>query len=158
AANGPVRAIAQSGNTLYIGGSFTLIGPPTGPGVPLDTLAGVPAGPFPRVTGVVRAVIPDGARGWYIGGSVTFVRGLPRANLARILSDGSVASWRPEANDTVYALAQVGSNVYVGGAFTGAGGQPRNYIAAIDAASGLATSWNPNASDAVLALGASGGT
>jgi hypothetical protein len=39
-----------------------------------------------------------------------------------------------------------------GGYFSRAGGQPRNSLAAIDTASGLATSWNPNANDRVYAV------
>ena len=41
-----------------------------------------------------------------------------------------------------------GSTVYAGGSFTSIGGQPRNYIAALDATSGAATAWNPNANQA----------
>jgi len=38
------------------------------------------------------------------------------------------------------------------------GGQGRNYLAAIDSQTGLATSWNPGPDDCVNALAASGGT
>src|SRR5262245_10374205 len=55
APNGPVRAITLSGNTLYVGGAFNLVGPVTGSGVPLDTLTATPTAPYPKVTGVVRA-------------------------------------------------------------------------------------------------------
>ena len=51
-----------------------------------------------------------------------------------------------------------GSTVYAGGAFTSIGGQARNYIAALDAATGAATAWNPNANDRVHALAVSGST
>jgi hypothetical protein len=37
-----------------------------------------------------------------------------------------------------------GTLVYAGGSFTSIGSQPRNQIAALDAATGLATGWNPN--------------
>jgi hypothetical protein len=43
----------------------------------------------------------------------------------------------------VSALAVSGSTVYAGGQFTGIGGQPRSNVAALDAATGLATAWNP---------------
>ena len=58
----------------------------------------------------------------------------------------------------VYALAVSGGTVYAGGDFTSIGGQPRNYIAALDAASGAATSWNPNANGPVFVLALSGAT
>ncbi|GIW09481.1 MAG: hypothetical protein KatS3mg061_0538 [Dehalococcoidia bacterium] len=48
-------------------------------------------------------------------------------------------------DDWVYALAVSGSTVYVGGGFTSVGGQTRNRLAALDAATGNVTSWNPNA-------------
>ena len=51
-----------------------------------------------------------------------------------------------------------GSTVYAGGDFVSIGGQTRNYIAALDAASGLPTSWNPNADGAVYALALSDST
>jgi predicted small secreted protein len=44
----------------------------------------------------------------------------------------------------VSALAVTGQTVYAGGSFTSVGGQPRNYIAAIDATTGSATGWNPD--------------
>ncbi|GIW09479.1 MAG: hypothetical protein KatS3mg061_0536 [Dehalococcoidia bacterium] len=56
------------------------------------------------------------------------------------------------------ALAVSGSTVYVGGLFTSVGGQARNYLAALDAATGNVTSWNPNANGSVYALAVSGST
>ena len=47
--------------------------------------------------------------------------------------------------------------VYAGGKFTSIGGQPRNYIAALDA-TGAATNWNPNANAEVNALALGGST
>ena len=48
------------------------------------------------------------------------------------------------------ALAVSGGTVYAGGNFTSIGGQTRNYLAAVDSATGLATSWNPNANGDVV--------
>jgi hypothetical protein len=42
--------------------------------------------------------------------------------------------------------------VYAGGQFTTIGGQGRNRIAALDAATGNATAWNPSANSTVSAL------
>ena len=47
--------------------------------------------------------------------------------------------------------------LYAGGGFTAVGGQPRNYIAALDNATSAATSWNPNAGSTVYALAVDGG-
>ena len=43
------------------------------------------------------------------------------------------------ANSTVSALAVGGSTVYAGGYFTSIGGRSRNYIAALDPVTGVAT-------------------
>jgi len=48
--------------------------------------------------------------------------------------------------------------MYVGGAFTTVGGQPRSSIAALDATTGIATAWNPGANNEVGALAAAGNT
>ena len=58
---------------------------------------------------------------------------------------------------SVTALAISGSAIYAGGSFTSVnGGTVRNYLAAIDLTSGIATAWNPNMSSSVSALAISG--
>ena len=160
--NGDVNAVVRSGNTLYIGGGFTRVGPVTGGGVPIDATSGVPESGFPKVDGYVSSVAPDGSGGWYIGGLFTAVGGIPRQNIARILADHSVAAWNPGASSEVSALVVSGNLVYVGGWFGIIGGQTRSHIAALDATTGFATTWNPNASapsfPGVAALAVSGTT
>ncbi len=156
-ANGNVLAMVAAGGTIYIGGNFTQVGPATGSAVPLDAATGLPLG-LPLVAGTVNAVAPDGSGGWCVGGSFTHVGGIPRSNLARILADHTLSAWDPGANGLVNSLAVSGGTVYVGGNFTSIAGQARNWIAALDATTGLATGWNPNANGTVLALAVSGGT
>ena len=51
----------------------------------------------------------------------------------------------PNANEWVYSIAvQADGKILAGGFFTSIGGQPRNYIARLDATTGLADSFNPN--------------
>jgi hypothetical protein len=155
--NASVNAMVQSGNTLYIGGYFTYVGPHTGSGVPLDATSGAPVDAYPEVAGgYVNAVLPDGSGGWYIGGSFTRVGSVPRNRLAHILADNSLSAWDPDANGSVSVLMVSGGTLYVGGDFTGVGGQARNRIAALDLTTGLATAWDANADGTVLALAASG--
>jgi hypothetical protein len=155
--DGTVRSVVRAGGTIYVGGAFGLVGPATGGGVPIDNLGAVPYGSFPKVTGQVYDVIPDGSGGWYIGGLFTAVGGVPRSNLAHVVG-GAVSSWNPSANYIVYALAKSGSTIYVGGSFNNVGGQPRSCIAALDATTGAATAWDPSANGVVYALVVSGST
>jgi hypothetical protein len=155
--NGSVEAAAVSGNTLYIGGNFSRVGPATGGAVPIDASSGLPVAGFPKVVGTVQTIVSDGAGGWYLGGTFTWVGGQARSNLAHIEANLAVSPWAPSANNTVNAIAVSGGTVYVGGTFTSVGGQPRNYLAELSAASGLATAWNPNPNASVTALAVNGG-
>jgi hypothetical protein len=156
--DGQVRAVARAGGTIYVGGAFTRVGPATGGGAALDAASGLLIASFPKVTGAVYAVAPDGAGGWYIGGEFAAVGGLARSNLAHIAAGPAVSGWNPGANGAVRVLAVSGSTVYAGGDFSNIGGQPRNRIAALDATTGTPTTWNPNASGGVNALVVSGST
>src|SRR5438477_4441633 len=113
--NGAVDAMVRSGTLLYIGGDFTSVGPASGSGVPINTSTGAAVTPFPKVTGLVFAVVPDGAGGWYVGGSFTQIGGMPRSNIARILASGAVSGWNPGADGDVRALGLYGSTLYAGG-------------------------------------------
>ena len=167
--NGTVNAIARSGNTLFIGGSFTSVGPCMGGGVPLDLETGLPRRPFPRVNGRVTAVVSDGAGGWFVGGHFSAVEGAPHMNLAHVLTDGSVSPWSPiivggdrliRVPDRdlrragVDALVLSGHTLYVAGLFVTVNGQARNNIAAFDAASGALRSWDPDANGEVRCIAA----
>lgn len=146
-----VRAMAVADDgTVYAGGTFTRMGPMTGGGVPLDAGSGEPPAAFAKVDGAVFAVAPDGAGGWYIGGSFAKVGGEPRRNLAHILSDGSLdPSWDPGTAWSSYpseayvgALTCEGGVLYVAGGFDALGGAARLGLGAVDA-SGQVTGWAP---------------
>jgi hypothetical protein len=162
--NGQVLAIARSGNTIYLGGNFSEIGPRTGPLVSIGEASGAADPTLPQVSGgeaTIAAVIGDGAGGEYIGGNFTHVGGVARSNVAHILANGTVdPAWNPDANGEVDALALSDGTVYLGGDFNGAdsinGTQTRNYAAAVDATTGIDTGWNPDANGDVLALAVSG--
>ncbi|MDX2128105.1 MAG: PQQ-binding-like beta-propeller repeat protein [Chloroherpetonaceae bacterium] len=158
--NGQVNAIAIVGDTAFIGGNFTIVGPASGQGVVLDTSLGLRDDKFPKVVGVVLTVVADGTGGWIIGGEFTAVGGEPRNRLARIKEDKTLdPTWNPNVNNIVYSLAISGSTVYAGGNFTTVNGStPRNYLAAFDLTTGTATGWNPNANSNVYALAVLGNT
>ncbi|HET9252354.1 MAG TPA: FlgD immunoglobulin-like domain containing protein [Candidatus Eisenbacteria bacterium] len=152
APDGPVRAITQSNNTIYIGGSFSLVGPHSGPAVAIDYFSATAQTPYPRVNGVVRAVEPDGNGGWYLGGSFTAVQGQLRNNLAHINADGAVTPWNPDVNGEVHDIALGSGVVYVAGVFSAVGPTARSYVAAIDSNTGLALAFTCTPNGAVTEL------
>ena len=155
-ANGQVRAMASSGNTMYLGGDFTQLGPATGSGVPVAADTGVPQA-LPKIDGSVSVVLPDGVGGWYVGGNFTRIGGQTRLNLARLAADFSVTTWNPGPTNSVYALCLSGNRLYVGGGFTSIAGQSRSRIAAFDVTTGALQTWNPGADGLVFAIASRGG-
>jgi hypothetical protein len=159
--NGSVNASALVGNTLYIGGQFSYVGPYLGSFIALDatTAAVIPA--WPRVEGTVYASAADGSGGFYIGGLFNKVGGVAHDCLAHIHADGSVDPWDPGVVGVprlISAIVVDGGTVYVGGWFSSIGGQARNNLAAIDATTGAVTAWNPGTDSNVHALALSGTT
>ena len=150
--DGEVRAVAYKDNKIFIGGAFSKVGPMTGGFATFDAADGSSVPPFVGVAGTVNAIIPDGAGGYYVGGSFTGIKGQLRNNIAHIDASGSATSWSPNVTGIVHALAIQGSTVYVGGAITQVDGQPRSNLAAIDAATGVLTEWSPNPNGSVKAL------
>jgi hypothetical protein len=153
-----VLAIGTLGHTIYLGGSFLFVGPSTGGGVPCDAHSAAPLAFYPRVVGRVYTVVADGQGGWYIGGLFSYVGGQPRANLAHILADGSVAAWAPDPDLQVWAIALAGSTVYVGGDFNFVGGLPRAHLVALSPASSAPLPWVCDINSRVTSLVAIGPT
>lgn len=92
--NGTVRCFATKGDTLFVGGDFSHVGPFTGGLLPVDATTGLSASSFDIVDGDVNAVISDGAGGWYVGGSARIDTmnwcNLPVAFVRHILPDRSM--------------------------------------------------------------------
>jgi len=58
-----VRAVARDGNTIYIGGTFTFVGPPNGKAVTVDASSGtVTTAPKPNAASLISGTHPDAAR------------------------------------------------------------------------------------------------
>jgi trimeric autotransporter adhesin len=150
-ADGPVEAIASSGENVYLGGSFTTIGPRTGQGVLFNSDLSARDTAIPQVSGgsgQVNVVIPDGAGGWYVGGNFTEVGGLARSDLAHILANDTVdPSFTPNPDGNVQELSLSGSTLVVVGQFETIGGQERRGFAAVETATGAATAFDPKSND-----------
>ena len=140
---------AGSGNLLFLGGSFSSLSRRTGHWVRFDA-SGARDVTWPEVDGPVRAVVADGAGGWYVGGAFAHVAGQPRAGLAHVGPGGELDQiWSPDVIDywdrgpgEVTALAVVGDTVFVAGDFDEIDGHERNTLAAVDAVSGRVRAWN----------------
>jgi trimeric autotransporter adhesin len=156
-----VLTTTQANNLVYLGGSFTKVGPATGSMVAVDVGTAEVLKPYPQVLGTVLAVVPDASGGVFLGGSFTHVAGQPRLNLAHLDANGNLTSWNPglgASNSTIRALAVSGTTVYLGGFFSSVGGQSRANLAAVDATTGVPTSWTPNPNGQIHSLAVQGMT
>jgi hypothetical protein len=152
--NGGVYASTVVGNTLYLGGTFSRVGPATGGLMPVLATTGVPLQAPLLVDGTIKAIVSDGAGGFYVGGLFRHINGLARNSLARISADGTVRAWDPNVTGIVNAILVSGGKVYLGGTFSQVGAQGRNNLAAVDTTTGaVVAGWNPNASSSVNAMG-----
>jgi trimeric autotransporter adhesin len=92
--NGAVRCFATKGDTLFVGGDFTHVGPFTGGLLPVEATTGASTPSFGIIDGDVNVVISDGVGGWYVGGSARIDTmnwcNLPVAFVRHILPDRSV--------------------------------------------------------------------
>ena len=177
--SGEVNALAVSGEIVYVGGTFTIIGTNSQTRKRIAALkASGAAGEGEATTwkpnatsGAVNALAVSGEV-VYVGGTFTVIgtNSQTRKRIAALKAsgaagEGEATTWKPNATSgAVNALAVSGEIVYVGGTFTviGTNSQSRNLIAAIKTnataeATAEATTWNPNAtSGEVSALAVSG--
>jgi trimeric autotransporter adhesin len=144
-----VRAIAPSGNDVYVGGRFVTAG-----GASANYIArwnGTAWGPLGSgVDNVVRAIAVHGTN-VYVGGLFTSAGGTSSSHVARW--DGS--SWSALGSGTdssVYALAVIGSDLYAGGSFTSAGGTSASRVAKWDGATWSALGSGIDGSVSALAV------
>ncbi|MCX4697558.1 LamG-like jellyroll fold domain-containing protein [Streptomyces sp. NBC_01373] len=162
--NGIVWALAESGGTVFAGGTFSTIRPPGvasgGTGTrsavnfaAFDAATGAPTScslSFTRTTGTATvralAVSPDGET-LYAGGYFTAVSGVAVNGLAAVDIDtcAARAAFNPAFNATVRALdVAPDGTVYAGGDFTTVRGTARQRFAALTPAGAL-TPWTADA-------------
>ncbi len=111
----------------------------------------------PNANDSVASIVVQADGKILVGGDFTSIGGQTRNHIAKL--DGTTAladSFDPNANGGVSSIAvQADGKILVGGSFNGAnsiGGQTRNYIARLDAATGLADSFDPNANSFVYSI------
>ena len=151
-----------SGATIYAGGYFTSIGGQARNSIAaLDAVTGAATAWNPNASSYVNALAVSGST-VYAGGDFTSIGGQARNRIAALDAvTGTATAWDPNASDPasgINALAVSGSTVYAGGRFSSIGGQVRNNIAALDAATGAATPWNRTRTPTSRLLAVSGAT
>ena len=162
-ANNTVRVEVVSGNIAYIGGQFTTVFPAGSTGttgavtrngaaaINLDTGALLPWNP--NVTGgAVYAIKVDPNSGnVFIGGAFATVGGATHKKIVMVTSAASngtgavVSAFHPLVpNKAVRGLNVLGSQLYIGGAFTKLGSTARSFIGRVSDSSGaFDSSWTP---------------
>jgi uncharacterized delta-60 repeat protein len=165
-ASGIVRAIeVQLDGKILVGGSFfgaNSIGGQTRNRIArLDPTTGLADAFDPNAGNDVNTIAVQADGKVLAGGFFTIIGGQPRNHIARLDAvSGAADSFDPNANEFIAAiLVQADGKVLAGGGFSGAnsiGGQMRNYIARLDAATGLADSFDPNANNSVTAMAVQG--
>jgi trimeric autotransporter adhesin len=157
--NGPVNAIVVAGGKVYIGGSFSRVGPFVNGSfdsahsvirnniAALDARTGVATDWSPNADNPVYALAVSGGI-VFAGGEFDSIGGQERNWFAALDTEtGKALAWSFNADNAVLTLAVSGTTVYVGGYFDSIGGQVRGGVAAIDAKTGNVTSWAPDFSN-----------
>jgi hypothetical protein len=149
--DGRVYAIAQVGDRILLGGTFTAARNDSGDTsvvvrhglLAFDAATGTIDPAFhPDPDGDVRTILAAGdGRSVYVGGDWSRIAGTSRARVARLrVADGSVvgAFDARAVTGQVRDLALSGGRLWVGGAFTRAGGRAQGALTTLDPTTGRA--------------------
>ena len=120
APDGDVRALALCGDTLFVGGAFTLVNGQYRPGLAaFHTVTGALIATVPSAGGEVNALCRSGDR-LFVGGTFPTLGGRTLNGLAsldwRTMKLSLEQPW--SCGNTVGALAATSTDLYAGGAFT----------------------------------------
>jgi len=161
-----VYALAVSGPTVYVGGTFTTLGSNARGGLAAVDTDGTLLSWYPGAVSSVSGsagvyTLAVSSTAVYVGGNFTSIGGTLRAYAAAFnATDGTITAWDPKltAGSPVQGLVVSDSTVYLAGDFTtiNSPAVTRNYLAAVDAVNGTATAWDPNANGPGTALAVSG--
>ncbi len=141
--NGTAGALARVGNTLFVGGDFDVVGPPTGGfAIAERTDPSVVVGS--SGIGTVNRLAADGQGGWFAALAASNGHA---ATVQHLRADGSRdPAWQPpqfNGGTEVYGLFPGGSRLYVSGSFVSVNGTTRWGVVALDGATGAVLPWVP---------------
>ena len=146
---GVVGATLIDGDTLYVGGSFDQVGPPTGS---FATISAADASAVSAAATPVKPVVglaSDGHGGWYVAAEVDYSVSVS-PTIDHVLADGSHdPQWvRPRVSGVIHSLAVDGNTVFVGGYLDEVNGARRSGVAAFDGATGALLPWDARITEA----------
>ena len=149
--NGQVEAIAQVGDRIFIGGTFTQVEDAAGVhnrariAAFNATTGAVDQGFKPVLDAAVKAIVPaDDGSSIFITGGFNTVDGVTERKVAKL--DATTGA-RVAGFDTPYIVSQVrdarlvGDELVIAGSFLSIGGRPRTALASLDTATGDLTSF-----------------
>jgi hypothetical protein len=152
--DGVVYGIAQVGNEMFLGGSFTSVSPHATPGTTyslpysfgFDATTGAidTTGFLPTINGEVDSVIPGpAANEVYVAGSFSTVDGKTmHVALLNTTNGALVSTWKPSSmNGAVNRIVLANGRLYVGGNFTTVGGVSHGGLAALDPNTGVVSNY-----------------
>lgn len=142
--NGAVSTFAAVADTLYLGGSFSYIGPYSGSLTAIGRKPGDVPRALPEPNGPVHAIVSDGSGGWFVAGAFTRVAEQPRTNLVHIKADSSVDSVVfPAPEGSVKTIGFHRGQLLVAGSFVLRDGEISvSNFAILDPASGRVSDWD----------------
>jgi hypothetical protein len=147
-----VRALAVSGEAVFIGGFFNQVnGAHRRDGAAVDRLTARPLPWAPQPNNPINAVGIAG-RAVYVGGSFTRVGRVQRMHLAALdMREGRALAWKPREASVIERLVVGTHAVYV----VRTSLRPEEYLAAYQRATGKRLPWRPAPNHWVLALAVS---
>lgn len=154
--NGAINTVVPSlsGDTVYVGGTFTSAGGKSRRGVAeLDLRSGAATSWDANVGGEVNAILVSG-RTLYLGGRFSYVGSQTRSNLAAVdARSGLATAWDPRADRAVYVLvAGVNGRILAGGAFRTVGAVGRSGLAALSVDGSNVLPWVPPVAGTIRSL------
>lgn len=155
--NGHVYSVVRDGDQVFIGGSFTHVGPNIPYGTALDISSAEPDQKFAKPNAPVLDAVTDGQGGWFICGQFTAVGDQIRNGIARINPDGSLHPWKTNLSGRVETITIKNDTIYVAGYYTIPLIRINYFVAAVDAATGSKIYWEQTANKHIKVLAASGG-